>query len=110
MTSRSDWLNRAKEAVSGHDDADLRALVILHVTRMLAELPMSGDQAGTLLRLERTALSMAGLTADDLRRTDILGDLVKAWAAFERAWFDGDGEPMEPAIPVARAVSPQPRP
>jgi hypothetical protein len=96
--------------VSGDDDADLRALVILHATRMLGELPMSRDQAGTLLRLERTALSMAGLTADDLRRTDILGDLAKAWIAFERAWFDEDGEPMEPAVPTRRTVSPSMRP
>ncbi|KAA2235941.1 hypothetical protein [Salinarimonas soli] len=88
MDDRTHSLDEIRRAVRSDEDADVRAISILAATRNLAELPASANEALTLRTLSRVALTMAGLRPDDLRRSDVLSDLAKAWMAFEDTWLE----------------------
>lgn len=88
------WIAAARAAMQSDDDADLRALLILDVAQRLAAVSAIPEQATARQKLERAALAMAGLRNDDLRRPDILGDMAKAWMAFEGAWGVESSKPI----------------
>ncbi len=84
--SRSHWIAHARNGIEGEGAPDARALAILEATEMLAPMAATAEETSTLNALARVALKMASVRDDDLRRRDILGDVAKAWAAFDRVW------------------------
>ncbi len=80
------WIAHARDGVVGEGAPDARALALLEAAKMLAPMASTAAETSTLDALSRVALKMASVRDDDLRRRDILGDVAKAWAAFERAW------------------------
>jgi len=88
--SRSHWIAHARNGIEGEGAPDARALAILETTEMLARMAATDDEISTLNRLSRVALKMASVRDDDLRRRDILGDVAKAWTAFEQVWRNDD--------------------
>ncbi len=111
MNTPSQCLEEIRRAVRSDGDADLRAITILKAARNLEAVPASANQSLALRTLSRVALTMAGLGHDDLRRFDTLSDLAKAWMAFEDAWYDDEGRPLEIQEPLGtrRLAAPRER-
>lgn len=91
MTNRGEWIARARDAIRGEGDPDLRALLILEASQHLSGIARTSDEKRTLVRLTRATVAMAGLAEDDLRRMDVLADVAQAWMAFEAVWVEGIG-------------------
>ncbi len=79
-----EWLRRARSAIKGPGDPDMRAMMVLEAVKRLGPLARTPEQGRAVARVVHALDGFEN--GDKAHRTDMLGRATNVWLALEIAW------------------------